>query len=82
MREVSIRSRSECPTVSTRKGVDVSFALGEVPASGAPSDVVRGVREVSDAGADMVLLNPVGATVAADRKHLERLAADVIPQLR
>jgi len=52
-----------------------------VPVSGTPADVVRGVREVIDAGAQMVLLNPVGETVAEDREQMERLAADVIPQL-
>lgn len=52
-----------------------------VPVSGTPDDVVRGVREVIDAGADMVLLNPVGQHVAEDREQMERLAADVIPQL-
>jgi alkanesulfonate monooxygenase SsuD/methylene tetrahydromethanopterin reductase-like flavin-dependent oxidoreductase (luciferase family) len=53
-----------------------------VPVSGTPDDVVRGVREVIDAGAELVLLNPVGATVAEDREQMERLAADVIPLLR
>ena len=52
-----------------------------VPVSGTPDDVVRGVREVIDAGAEMILLNPVGATVAEDREQMERLAAEVIPQL-
>jgi alkanesulfonate monooxygenase SsuD/methylene tetrahydromethanopterin reductase-like flavin-dependent oxidoreductase (luciferase family) len=52
-----------------------------VPVSGAPDDVVRGVREVIDAGAEMVLLNPVGQHVAEDREQMERLAADVIPLL-
>ena len=52
-----------------------------VPVSGTPDDVVRGVREVIDAGAEMVLLNPVGATVAEDRQQMERLAGEVIPQL-
>ena len=46
---------------------------------GTPGDVVRGLREVIDAGAQMVLLNPWG--VAEDREQMERLAADVIPQL-
>lgn len=55
--------------------------IDEVPISGTPSDVVRGVREVIDAGAEMVLLNPVSATVAEDREQMERLAAEVIPQL-
>ncbi len=52
-----------------------------VPVSGTPDDVVRGVREVIDAGAEMVLLNPVGQHVAEDREQMERLAADVIPLL-
>jgi hypothetical protein len=30
----------------------------------------------------MVLLNPVGAAVAEDREQMERLAAEVIPQLQ
>jgi alkanesulfonate monooxygenase SsuD/methylene tetrahydromethanopterin reductase-like flavin-dependent oxidoreductase (luciferase family) len=55
--------------------------IDAVPVSGTPDDVVRGVREVIDAGAEMVLLNPVGETVAEDREQMERLAADVIPLL-
>jgi hypothetical protein len=50
--------------------------------SGTAIDVVSGVREVIDAGAEMVLLNPVGEHVAEDREQMERLAADVIPLLR
>ena len=56
--------------------------IEDVPVSGTPDDVARGVREVIDAGAEMVLLNPVGTTVAEDREQMERLAAEVIPQLR
>lgn len=52
-----------------------------VPVSGTPADVAHGIAAVIDAGADMVLLNPVGATVADDREQMERLAAEVIPQL-
>jgi probable F420-dependent oxidoreductase len=52
-----------------------------VPVSGTPDDVVRGLREVVDAGAEMILLNPVGEHVAEDREQMERLAADVIPLL-
>ena len=52
-----------------------------VPVSGTPDDVVRGLREVVDAGAKMILLNPVGEHVAEDREQMERLAAEVIPQL-
>ena len=35
-----------------------------VPVSGTPDDVARGLREVIDAGAEMLLLNPVGRDVA------------------
>lgn len=52
-----------------------------VPVSGTPDDVVRGLREVVDAGAEMILLNPVGKNVSEDRDQMERLAAEVIPQL-
>ena len=52
-----------------------------VPVSGTPEDVVRGLREVVDAGAQMILLNPVGENVGVDREQMERLAAEVIPQL-
>lgn len=58
------------------KGIDA------VPVSGTPDDVARGLREVIDAGAEMVLLNPVGADVAENREQMERLAAEVIPRLR
>jgi alkanesulfonate monooxygenase SsuD/methylene tetrahydromethanopterin reductase-like flavin-dependent oxidoreductase (luciferase family) len=57
----------------------IDFAA--VPVCGTTADVVRGLREVIDAGAQMILLNPVGADVAEDREQMERLAADVIPQL-
>lgn len=36
---------------------------------------------MADAGAEMILLNPVGKDVAEDREQMERLAAEVIPQL-
>ena len=54
--------------------------LTAVPVSGTPDDVVRGLREVVDAGAEMILLNPVGANAVEDREQMERLAAEVIPQ--
>jgi alkanesulfonate monooxygenase SsuD/methylene tetrahydromethanopterin reductase-like flavin-dependent oxidoreductase (luciferase family) len=53
----------------------------DVPVSGTPDDVAAGLREVIDAGAQMILLNPVGDDVAQDRDQMERLAAEVIPQL-
>lgn len=52
-----------------------------VPVCGTADNVVEGVREVIDGGAEMILLNPVGETVAEDREQMERLAAEVIPQL-
>jgi probable F420-dependent oxidoreductase len=51
------------------------------PVSGTVDDVVAGLREVIDAGAETILLNPVGDDVAQDREQMERLAAEVIPQL-
>ncbi|GAB1812653.1 LLM class flavin-dependent oxidoreductase [Mycobacterium sp. MUNTM1] len=53
----------------------------DVPVSGTPGDVVRGLREVIDAGAQMVLLNPVGTDTGENHEQMERLAAEVIPQL-
>jgi alkanesulfonate monooxygenase SsuD/methylene tetrahydromethanopterin reductase-like flavin-dependent oxidoreductase (luciferase family) len=55
--------------------------IDAVPVSGTPDDVVRGLREVIDAGAEMLLLNPVGSDVPENREQMERLAAEVIPQL-
>ena len=55
--------------------------IEDLPVTGTPDDVVRGLREVIDAGAEMVLLNPAGKDVAENREQMERLAADVIPQL-
>jgi probable F420-dependent oxidoreductase len=55
--------------------------IDDVPVSGTPDDVVRGLREVIDAGAQTILLNPVGETVAEDHEQMERLAAEVIPRL-
>jgi probable F420-dependent oxidoreductase len=53
-----------------------------VPVAGTPDDVAAGLREVIDAGAEMILLNPVGRDLAEDREQMERLAAEVVPQLR
>jgi alkanesulfonate monooxygenase SsuD/methylene tetrahydromethanopterin reductase-like flavin-dependent oxidoreductase (luciferase family) len=55
--------------------------VDSVPVSGTPDDVARGLREVIDAGAEMLLLNAVGADMAENREQMERLAAEVIPQL-
>lgn len=53
-----------------------------VPVSGTADDVAGGLAEVIDAGAQMLLLNPVGDNVMQDREQMERLAAEVIPRLR
>jgi alkanesulfonate monooxygenase SsuD/methylene tetrahydromethanopterin reductase-like flavin-dependent oxidoreductase (luciferase family) len=55
--------------------------VDKVPVSGTPDDVAPGLREVIDAGAEMLLLNPVGPDVTENREQMERLAAEVIPQL-
>lgn len=55
--------------------------IDAVPVAGTPDEVARGLQEVIDAGAEMVLCNPVGATVAEDHEQMERLAAEVLPQL-
>jgi alkanesulfonate monooxygenase SsuD/methylene tetrahydromethanopterin reductase-like flavin-dependent oxidoreductase (luciferase family) len=53
----------------------------DISVSGTPEDVVHGLRGVIDAGAQMIVLNPAGADIAEDREQMERLAAEVIPQL-
>jgi probable F420-dependent oxidoreductase len=55
--------------------------IEDVPVSGTPEDVANGLREVIDAGAQTILLNPVGEGVAEDRDQMERLAAEVLPRL-
>ena len=56
--------------------------VDDVPVSGNVDDVVGGLRDVIDAGAQTILLNPVGRDIGEDREQMERLAAEVIPQLR
>jgi alkanesulfonate monooxygenase SsuD/methylene tetrahydromethanopterin reductase-like flavin-dependent oxidoreductase (luciferase family) len=55
--------------------------IEDVPVSGTPADVIRGLREVKEAGAEMILVNPLGADIAEDREQMERIAAYVIPHL-
>lgn len=55
--------------------------IEDVPVFGTAADVARGLERVRAAGAEMIVLNPVGATVSEHRTQLERLAADVLPQL-
>ncbi len=44
---------------------------------GPPDACVRGLREVADAGAELILLNPL----ADEEEQMERLSAEVIPRL-
>jgi probable F420-dependent oxidoreductase len=48
-----------------------------VSISGPPDACVAGLREVADAGPDLILLNPL----VEDHQQMERLAAEVIPEL-
>ena len=47
-----------------------------VTVTGPPADCARGLREVADAGAGLILLNPM----YDDAAQLERLAAEVVPE--
>lgn len=74
------------PRPTVRLGFEGGWVLEQIIGSRAPgpvrlADVARGLRQVIDAGAEMILLNPVGDNVAADREQMERLAAEVIPRL-
>ncbi len=51
--------------------------LISVAVSGPPAACVAGLREVADAGAELILLNPL----VDDTQQLERLAAEVVPEL-
>jgi probable F420-dependent oxidoreductase len=50
--------------------------LEAVAVSGPPEACVAGLREVADAGAEMILLNPL----VDNAEQIERLAAEVIPE--
>lgn len=51
--------------------------LTAVAVFGPPDACIRGLREVSDAGAELILLNPL----FDESEQMERLAAEVMPQL-
>ena len=53
--------------------------IEDVPVTGSVADVARGLAEVRDAGAGMILLDPLGERAADDREQMERLAAEVLP---
>ena len=44
---------------------------------GTPDACVRGLQDLADAGAELILLNPL----FDDQEQMERLAAEVVPQL-
>jgi probable F420-dependent oxidoreductase len=52
-------------------------SIEAVAVAGTPDDCARGVREVADAGAELILLNPL----FDDREQMERLASDVVPRV-
>ena len=51
--------------------------LEALPVAGSVEDCVQGLREVAAAGAQLILLNPL----FDDAEQMERLAAQVVPQL-
>lgn len=51
--------------------------LEGVAVAGTPAECVRGVQEVADAGAELILFT----TVADQATQMERLAADVLPEV-
>src|SRR5262245_33904603 len=54
-----------------------SSHLEAFPVCGAPDACVRGLREVAEAGADLILLNPA----FDEGEQMERLVAEVVPKL-
>jgi probable F420-dependent oxidoreductase len=56
---------------------DFGHRLMPVAVAGTPEDCVRGVREVAEAGAEMIVLNPLDD----DAAQMERLAAEVMPHV-
>jgi probable F420-dependent oxidoreductase len=68
-------------TAGLRRVYGAMPGIEDVAVAGTPDDVARGLREVADAGAERILLNPLGADVAEDRAQMERLAAEVLPRV-
>ncbi len=67
-----------------RERIDAALAhhygrggLSAVAVAGPPAACVAGLREVAEAGAELILLNPL----VDDAEQMERLAAEVIPEL-
>ncbi|TWS22742.1 LLM class flavin-dependent oxidoreductase [Tsukamurella sputi] len=60
---------------------DLVSRFGDVAVAGTPDQVADGLAEVLAAGAETILLNPMGHDVDADREQMERLHAEVLPRL-
>jgi probable F420-dependent oxidoreductase len=58
-------------------GGDFGRSLLPVAVTGPPDACVRGLREVAEAGAEMILVNPI----FDQTEQMERLAAEVMPQV-
>jgi probable F420-dependent oxidoreductase len=56
---------------------DFGRNLAPVAVAGTPDDCIRGLREVVEAGAEMILLHPL----VDQAEQMERLVADVMPEL-
>jgi len=56
---------------------DFGTTLGPVAVTGPPDACAQGVREAVEAGAELVLLNPL----VDEAEQMERLAAEVVPRL-
>jgi alkanesulfonate monooxygenase SsuD/methylene tetrahydromethanopterin reductase-like flavin-dependent oxidoreductase (luciferase family) len=52
--------------------------IAAVAVAGTPADCVEGLQAVADAGADLILLNPM----ARERDQMEVLTTEVIPHVR
>ncbi|MBF6328172.1 LLM class flavin-dependent oxidoreductase [Nocardia transvalensis] len=52
--------------------------LASVAVAGTTTDCIRGIQDVADAGAELILFTPLHD----EADHMEHIAAEVIPQLR
>ena len=71
------RGRQRTAETLTRIYGEFGRTLLPVSVVGSPQDVARGLREVADAGAELLLLNPL----FDDAEQVECLAGEVIPLL-
>ena len=74
------RARAAERTSAALQAIYGSFGLRDllsVAVHGGPEEVAAGLREVIDAGAELVVLNPM----FDDAEQLERLTAEVLPQV-